>query len=219
MFEKKIVYHVNDLPDNFFARGDVAIDTETMGLSTCRDRLCVVQLYFSQEENVVHVVHFKSNCEKGNNARIQAPNLTRILETDNLLKVYHFARFDLAILQYTFHVHIKNVYCTKVASRIARTYTQSHGLKDLCLDLLHIKISKQQQTSYWGAEDLTKEQLEYATNDVIFLHQLRAVLDGMLRREGRLDIAQGCFDFLPIRARMDILGWNDSVLAYKCVTD
>ncbi len=206
----KIVYYANDLPDDFVAIGDVAIDTEAMGLCIGRDRLCLVQLYFRQGDDSVHLVHFKDK-------HYNAPNLVRILTNNNLLKIFHFARFDLAILQYSLNICIENIYCTKVASRIARTYTRSHGLKDLCSDLLGVKLSKLQQTSDWGTYDLTHQQKEYAAYDVIFLPQLKIILDDILKREKRLDIAQGCFDFLPIRARMDFMGgWQESILAYKC---
>lgn len=210
MPKREIIVHTNDLPCDFVARGDLAIDTEAMGLHIGRDRLCLVQLYCSHDTtDTVHMVHFKGDM-------YDAPNLKRILTANTILKVFHFARFDLGILQHTFNISIENIYCTKTASRIARTYVQHHGLRDLCAELLQVKISKQQQTSDWGSGQFTQEQIEYAANDVIFLHRLKEILDTMLEREGRMGIANKCFAFLPTRAYMDVLGWPDSILAHKC---
>lgn len=216
-------YYVNDIPDDLKIGNNIAIDTEAMGLNNNRDRLCLVQ--FSFEEGEAHLVHFtKPKSEKSTNPNIQsyceksdysmAKNLRKILVDPKILKIFHFARFDVAILQHYLNIKIENIFCTKIASRLVRTYTENHGLKDLCEELLNIKISKQQQSSDWGREILTKEQMEYASKDVIYLHQLMIKLNHMLEREGRSDIAKKCFEFIPTRASLDVGGWSDSILNY-----
>jgi len=206
MANKTLVYHVDDLPDSIKVSEVIAVDTEAMGLNNHRDRLCLVQL--SSGDGVVHLIHFKSS------SKYSAPNLKRILENDKVLKVFHFARFDVAILQRYLSVEINSIYCTKIASRLARTYTDCHGLKDLCMDLLGIRLSKQQRLSDWGSDTLTPEQLEYASNDVLYLHELREALDIMLAREGRSKIAKKCFESLPTIAYLDLLGWSENIFEH-----
>jgi ribonuclease D len=193
--------HKGDLPKDYFCGSAVAIDTETLGLNPHRDRLCLVQL--SGGDGSADLVQI----ERG---QTKAPHLTRLLETNEVAKIFHFGRFDLAILQKTFGIRTCNVYCTKIASRLTRTYTDRHGLKDLVRELLGVDISKQQQSSDWGASALTEAQLNYAASDVLHLHALREKLDVMLARENRLQLAQECFGFLPARAELDLLGWPDT---------
>lgn len=196
-----ITLHQGDLPDGLSLGAVVAVDTETMGLKTPRDRLCVVQL--SAGDGHAHLVQFQAG--KG----YAAPNLKRLLADPKVLKLFHFARFDLAAIKHYLGVDCAPVYCTRTASRLVRTFTDRHGLKDLCRDLLGVEISKQEQSSDWGAAALTEAQQRYAASDVLHLHQLKAVLDGMLAREGRTALAQACFDFLPHRAALDLAGWPD----------
>jgi len=191
----------NDLPDGLDLGPVVAIDCETMGLNPHRDRLCVIQM--SGGDGHSHIVQV----EKG---QTEAPNLCAMLENPEVLKLFHFGRFDIAALYHAFGALAAPVYCTKIASRLVRTYTDRHGLKNLCQELLGIDISKQQQMSDWGAETLTEAQLDYAASDVLYLHQLRAALDARLEREGRTEMAQACFDFLPMRARLDLAGWPET---------
>ncbi|HMQ40875.1 MAG TPA: ribonuclease D [Paracoccus sp. (in: a-proteobacteria)] len=190
----------NDLPDGLDLGPVVAIDTETMGLDPRRDRLCLVQM--SSGDGDAHLVQIA----KG---QTDAPNLTRMLADPGVLKLFHFGRFDIAALENTFGVVTAPVWCTKIASKLVRTYTDRHGLKYLLQSLSDVDISKQQQTSDWGAEELTPAQLEYAASDVLYLHRLKEVLEAMLHREGRAELAQACFDFLPTRAHLDLLGWGD----------
>ena len=190
-----------DLPDNLDLGRVVAIDCETMGLNPKRDRLCVVQL--SSGDGNAHLVQVS----KG---QTSAPNLCRMLEDPNVLKLLHFGRFDIAAIFEAFGVLTAPVYCTKIASRLIRTYTDRHGLKNLLQELLAIDISKQQQSSDWGAKRLSKAQIEYAASDVLYLHQLRESLNHMLIREGRMEVAKSCFDFLPTRAQLDLAGWPDT---------
>lgn len=190
-----------DLPDGLDLGPVVALDCETMGLHPYRDRLCLVQL--SAGDGDAHLVQI----EKG---QTRAPNLERMLADPAVLKLFHFGRFDIAALDHAFDVLTAPVYCTKIASKLTRTYTDRHGLKNLLDELLGIDISKQQQTSDWGAETLTEAQLDYAASDVLYLHRLREVLDQRLAREGRAEIAQACFDFLPMRARLDLAGWPET---------
>jgi ribonuclease D len=190
-----------DLPDGLDLGPIVAIDCETMGLNPKRDRLCVVQL--SSGDGHAHLVQVA----KGQTA---APNLCRMLEDPNVLKLFHFGRFDIAAMKAAFGALTAPVYCTKIASRMTRTYTDRHGLKNLLQELLSVDISKQQQSSDWGAARLSKAQVEYAASDVLYLHELRERLNEMLIREGRMDLAQSCFDFLPTRAELDLAGWPDS---------
>ncbi|MEM6304837.1 MAG: ribonuclease D [Pseudomonadota bacterium] len=191
----------NDLPDGLDLGPEVAIDCETMGLRPHRDRLCVVQL--SGGDGNAHLVQIA----KGQTA---APNLCAILENPDVLKLFHFGRFDIAALLNTFGALTAPVYCTKIASRLVRTYTDRHGLAKLLSELLDIDISKQQQSSDWGAASLTDAQVSYAASDVLYLHQLRDRLSEMLVREDRMELAQTCFDFLPTRARLDLMGWPDT---------
>ncbi len=193
--------HLNDLPDDLDLGPVVAIDSETMGLQPHRDRLCVVQL--SAGDGDAHMVQVSQD-------QTEAPNLTRLLANPGQLKLFHFGRFDIAVLQHRFGVQTTPVYCTKIASRLVRTYTDRHGLKNLLQELLGIDISKQQQSSDWGAGTLTEAQLEYAASDVLYLHQLKEALDKMLAREGRSELAKACFDFLPTRAALDLAGWPDT---------
>jgi ribonuclease D len=189
-----------DLPHGRFAGARVvAIDTETLGLNPYRDRLCLVQL--SAGDGRAALVQFQG--------RYEAPELTRLLADESVLKLFHFGRFDMAVLKHFFGVMPRPVYCTKVASKLARTFTDRHGLKDLCRELLGIELSKQQQSSDWGAPVLTQEQLNYAASDVLHLHALREKLDAMLKREGRDGLAQACFEFLPVRAELDLRGWSE----------
>lgn len=192
--------HIRDLPDDLDLGPVVAIDCETMGLNPHRDRLCVVQL--SSGDGNAHLVQI----QKG---QTEAPNLTRMLADPDVLKLFHFGRFDIAALLSTFGVVTAPVYCTKIASKLVRTYTDRHGLKNLLEELLRVDISKQQQQTDWGAASLTEAQLDYAASDVLYLHRLREKLDARLKREGRSDLAQACFDFLPVRARLDLAGWPE----------
>ncbi len=196
--------HQGDLPSDLDLGPVVAVDTETMGLNPLRDRLCLVQL--SAGDGVCHAVQIPW-APAG--ARHGAPQLERLLADDRVLKIFHFARFDLAALSQHLGVACRPVYCTKVASRLARTFTDRHGLKDLCRELLGIDLSKQQQSSDWGAPELTPEQLRYAASDVLHLHALRDRLDEMLEREGRRELAEACFRFLPSRAALDLAGWGE----------
>src|SRR6185312_7919671 len=192
--------HRGDLPDISAYKGAVAIDTETMGLDPHRDRLCVVQL--SPGDGSADVVQIAPGQDR-------APNIERLLADPSLTKLFHFGRFDIGILAKTFGVMARPVYCTKIASRLARTYTDKHGLKDLARELIGIDLSKQQQLSDWGAEELTDAQVAYAASDVLHLHALRDRLDAMLAREGRTELAAACFGFLPERVRLDLAGWAD----------
>jgi len=196
----KIRLHKDDLPAGLDLGPAVAVDTETLGLVPARDRLCLVQL--SSGDGSAHLVQFRRD-------RYEAPNLKKLLADAGVLKLYHFARFDLATMRRYLGVLAAPVYCTRTASKLARTYTDKHGLKDLVKELLDIDLSKQQQSSDWGAENLTEQQLAYAANDVAFLHRLKASLDQMLIREGRMELAQACFTFLPARAELDLAGWGD----------
>ena len=194
-------FHEEDLPEGVLAPGPVAVDTEAMGLHPERDRLCVVQI--SDGGGDEHLVRFSPGSDYA------APNLKAVLADPGRLKLYHFARFDLAIMEAYLGVMAEPVYCTKTASRLIRTYTDRHGLKELIRELLGTDISKQQQSSDWGAPELSDAQKEYAASDVRYLHQLRERLDERLAREGRTALAQACFDFLPHRARLDLAGWPE----------
>lgn len=193
-------YHLGDLPDSVDLGPVVAVDSETMGLSLVRDRLCVVQL--SSGDGHAHVVHFPDS-------RYDAPNLKRLFADPGVTKLFHYARFDVAMVRRYLGVRCQPVWCTKIASKLTRTNTDRHGLKDLCRELIGVELSKQQQTSDWGAAELTAEQLAYAASDVLYLHQLKAKLEVLLDREGRRDLAEACFRFLPDRAELDLLGWQD----------
>ena len=189
----------NDLPDGLDLGPVVAIDTETMGLNPHRDRLCLVQL--CSGDGQAHLVQMVDGYD--------APNLKKLLTDPNTLKLFHFARFDVAVMKKYLGVVTAPIYCTKIASRLVRTFTDRHGLKDLVRDLLGVEISKQMQSSDWGAETLSPEQLKYAASDVLHLHAMREKLDQMLARENRTELAQACFDFLPVRAELDLAGWEE----------
>jgi len=193
--------HKNDLPDGLDLGPVVALDFETMGLRPHRDRLCLVQL--SSGDGDAHMVQISQD-------QREAPNLTRMLTNPDQTKLFHFGRFDIAVLLHRFGVLTTPVYCTKIASRLVRTYTDRHGLKYLLQELLGVDISKQQQSSDWGAADLSDAQLAYAASDVLYLHRLKDALDANLAREGRVEMAQACFDFLPQRAVLDLAGWADT---------
>lgn len=192
--------HKNDLPDGLTLGPVVAIDTETMGLDPRRDRLCVVQL--SSGDGHAHLVQIARG-------QTRAPNLERLLADPAVLKLFHFGRFDIAAMKNAFGVTTAPVWCTKIASKLVRTFTDRHGLKYLLQELVGVDVSKQQQMSDWGAEDLTEAQKEYAASDVLYLHRLKDALEVRLIREGRMDLAQRCFDFLPTRAELDLLGWQE----------
>ncbi len=195
-------FHEEDLPAGVFAPGAaLAVDTETMGLITPRDRLCVVQI--SDGHGDEHLIRF------GPNSVYAAPNLRAVLADPDRLKLYHFARFDLAAIRHYLGVVAAPVYCTKIASRLIRTYTDRHGLKELVRELLGVDVSKQQQSSDWGASDLSDAQKDYAASDVRYLHAMKEKLDERLIREGRMALAQACFDFLPARAELDLAGWPE----------
>ena len=194
-------FHEEDLPEGVLADGPIAVDTETMGLVTPRDRLCLVQISDGGADE--HLVRFSPGSD------FAAPNLKAVLGDTNRLKLYHFARFDLAAIEYYLGVVAAPVFCTKIASKLTRTYTDRHGLKNLVEELLGETISKQQQSSDWGGPELNEGQRGYAASDVRYLHRLKAVFEERLAREGRSAMAQACFDFLPTRARLDIAGWGD----------
>lgn len=190
--------HHNDLPDGLTFVDAVAVDSEAMGLHPHRDRLCVVQL--SGGDGVCHLVKFAVGvCE--------APNLKRLMEDETIVKIFHYARFDIALLKFALGIHVNPLYCTKIASQLARTYTEHHGYKNVCAELVGVDISKEQQSSDWGAETLSDKQLLYAATDVLYLHTIREKLDEMLVREGRSHLARACFEFLPTRAALDLEGW------------
>lgn len=193
-----ITLYKNDIPAGLDFGASVAIDTETLGLNPARDPLCVVQL--SKGDGKAHVVQL-------NRETYDAPNLKKLLSNPKILKIFHFARFDIAVSKVYLGVECSAIYCTRTASKLTRTYTDKHGLRDVCKELLGVELNKQQQSSDWGAEKLTQEQLNYAANDVLHLHALKTKLDEMLAREGRTELAQKCFDFLPVRAELDLAGW------------
>lgn len=190
-----------DLPDDLDLGPIVAIDSETMGLIPHRDRLCVIQL--SSGDGNAHLIQIAQD-------QTEAPNLCKMLANPDQIKLFHYGRFDIAVMENRFGVRTTPVYCTKIASKLIRTYTDRHGLKNLLQELLKIDVSKQQQSSDWGAVTLTKEQIAYAASDVLYLHRLKEELDMRLAREGRTELAQACFEFLPYRAKLDLLGWPDT---------
>ena len=195
----KIKYYENDLPDSLDLGNLVAIDTETMGLNPARDRLCLVQL--SSGNGTCHLV-------KIIDLRKKPKNLLKLLNNVKVQKIFHFARFDVAVLKHTYDINIKNIYCTKIASKLARTYTDKHGYKDLCRELLNETISKVEQSSDWGGK-LSKDQKEYAASDVLHLHKIKKKLDAILERENRINLANSCFEFLSHRTDLDLYGWQD----------
>ena len=200
----KVYLHKNDLPDSLKFPKEVAVDSETTGLSLVRDRLCLLQIAVSRDE--CHLIKFeKADFE----TKVTAKNLINLFENEKVLKVFHYARFDLAVIKKAFGVNCKNVFCTKIASKLVRTYTDKHGLKDLCKELLDKDLNKTQQSSDWSAKELSSNQLKYASNDVIFLVELKQILELMLKREGRYELSKELFGFLSTRVDLDFLGWND----------
>ena len=196
----------NDLDDGIVFRGNVAIDTEAMGLDPARDRLCLIQIFDGETD--CHMVQFE-------NSNTESPNLIKLLNDENTQKIFHYARFDMAALKHALKIDVKNVYCTKIASKIARTYTNNHGLKDLCKELLGVEISKKQQSSDWGNSNLSKEQIAYAANDVIYLHQIKNKLDEMLVREDRQLLVDACLSFLPTWVELDLRGWENDIFSHS----
>jgi len=196
----RIYLHKNDLDQELHVEGSIAIDTEAMGLNIKRDRLCVVQL--STGNSDCHVIHMEPGKE------YHAPRLVALLQNPQVTKIFHYARFDVAILNHYLGVVTTPTYCTKVASKLARTYTDKHGLKDLCADLLGIEMSKEERLTDWGSDRLTEAQLSYAATDVLYLHQLKEKLDHMLMREKRMDLARKCFEFIPTCVELDLDGWD-----------
>lgn len=196
-----ITLHEGDLPKDVKFSDSIAVDTEAMGLNNHRDRLCLVQL--SGGDGTAHLVRFEKD-------KYDAPNLKKLLADQKTTKIFHYARFDVSIIKEYLDVECTPLYCTKIASTLARTYTDKHSLKELCRELLSIDMSKQQQSSDWGANTLTNDQQTYAANDVLHLHAIREKLDMMLKREGRLEMAQKCFDFVPVRADLDLAGWLET---------
>lgn len=190
--------HKNDLPEGVAFTGAVAVDSEAMGLNPMRDRLCVVQL--SGGDGVCHLVKFDVGVTR-------APNLQRLMEDPAVVKIFHFARFDIMLLRHALGIRVNPIYCTKIASKLARTYTDRHGYKDVCRELAGVEVSKEQQSSDWGADRLSDDQLLYAATDVLYLHKVRDKLNAMLAREGRTELARQCFEFLPTRAELDLAGW------------
>jgi ribonuclease D len=190
----------NDLPDELNLGPVVAIDTETMGLNPIRDRLCIIQ--FSSGDGNAHIVQIEPGMTR-------SPNICKILKDQNKIKLFHYARFDIAILRYHFNIDASPIYCTKIASKLVRTYSDKHGLKNLLREMLSIDISKKEQSSDWGAKILTKSQIEYAANDVLYLHRLMDELNMRLKREKRQYIAEACFNFLPTRSALDLAGWSE----------
>ena len=195
----KINFYKGDLPSSYKANNIIGLDSETMGLNPKRDKLCLVQI--SNGDEVCHLVKIDLSTEKPH-------NLIKILKNNKIQKIFHYARFDVAVFKHNFKINIKNIYCTKIASKLVRTYTDKHGYKDLCSELLGKSISKTEQSSDWGGE-LTKEQQKYAATDVLYLHKIKDKLDSMLLREKRSKLAKACFDFIPYRTDLDINGWSD----------
>ena len=197
---------MGDLPPNLDLGTVVAIDSETMGLKPHRDRLCLIQL--SSGDGNAHLVKFEQQ-------NYNAPNLVKLLENSDITKIFHYARFDVAVINKYLQVQIDSIYCTKIASKLVRTYTDKHGLKDLCKELLRLDLSKQQQSSDWGAKDLTEEQKIYAASDVLYLHKIKEILDQRLLREGRNELADFCFKFLQTRASLDLIGFeNEDIFSH-----
>ena len=196
----------NDLDDGIVFKGNVAIDTEAMGLDPARDRLCLIQIFDGETD--CHMVQFE-------NSNTDSPNLIKLLNDEKIEKIFHYARFDMAALKHALKIDVKNVYCTQNASKIARTYTNNHGLKDLCKELLGVEISKKQQSSDWGNSNLSKEQIAYAANDVIYLHQIKDRLDEMLIRENRQLLVDACLSFLPTRVDLDLRGWENDIFSHS----
>ena len=195
----------NDLPDNISFGYSIAIDTETTGLNLKRDRLCVIQI--SSGDGNAHLVQFEKN-------NYSAPNLKKLLNDKKVLKIFHFARFDLAVLKQHLGLEVQNIYCTKIASKLVRTYSDAHGLKSLCKELINVELSKEQQSSDWASETISEKQIEYAAADVLYLHRLKEKLDEMLKREGRFKIADQCFQFLQTRRELDLSGFESDIFSH-----
>ena len=195
----KITVHQNDLPSDLNFGLSVAIDTETMGLNPIRDKLCLIQI--SKGNNVWHLIKINNNNKP--------KNLIKILKNNKIQKIFHYARFDVAILKFTYGVNIKNIFCTKIASKLVRTYTDKHGYKDLCKELLNKEISKKEQTTDWGKKNLSTAQKKYAATDVLYLHQIKNELDKILSREKRIKLANSCFKFIKHRTDLDLIGWSE----------
>jgi ribonuclease D len=204
---ENIFFHEQDLPTGIDFGSSVAVDTETMGLNLNRDRLCLVQL--SSGDGTAHLVRFKNDYD--------APNLKKLLENKSVLKIFHFARFDIAALYKYLGAEVSPVYCTKIVSKLVRTNTDAHSLKTLCAELLGIELEKESQCSDWGADTLTDTQLKYAAGDVLYLHKIKKELDKRLAREGREELAAECFNFLPTRAKLDVLGFNGDIFSHASV--
>lgn len=200
MAADKIQFFKDDIPSDLVISGDLAIDTEAMGLNNLRDRLCLVQI--GDQLGNIYLIQIDKEIK-------ECPNLRKLLENPQTQKIMHFARFDVAVIMHYLNIEMENIFCTKIASRLVRTYTDMHGLKELCREFLGIQISKQQQSSDWGQEELSKDQKLYAASDVIYLHKLRDLLTDLLIREERIDLAKNCFKFIPTRARLDIAGWPE----------
>ena len=196
----KIKLHKNDLPENIKLNNSIAIDTEAMGLNYLRDRLCLVQL--TDNNGTCHLIKIESKLYK-------PTNLIKILKNKKIVKIFHYARFDVALLKHSFSVNIENIYCTKIASKLARTYTDKHGYKDLCKELLNKEISKTEQTTNWGQKKLSLAQQKYAATDVFYLHKIKEKLDKILIKENRMNLAKNCFNFIKTRTELDLLGWSD----------
>ena len=193
--------HKGDIPANLNFGSIVAVDTETLGLNPIRDPLCLVQL--SAGDGNAHIVQLDRKTYK-------APNLAKLLSNPKIIKIFHFARFDVGVIKHYMNIACTPIYCTRTASKLTRTYTDKHGLREVCREMLGIEMNKQYQASDWGAENLSDEQIQYASSDVLYLHKLKQGFDVMLEREGRTELAQKCFDFLPVRAELDLAGWADS---------
>lgn len=193
-------FYKNDIPTNLDFGNSIAIDTETMGLNVIRDRLCLIQI--SKGDGNAHIVQFEQN-------NYHSPNLKKLLSNDSIEKIFHFARFDMATIKYYLNIDITNIYCTKIASKLTRTYTDSHGLKSICEELLNIEISKKQQSSDWGNFEISEKQIDYAASDVLYLHALKDKLNKMLIRENREQIFKNCISFLPTRINLDINGFSN----------
>ncbi len=202
--ESKIYLHNNDLPNNIQPPKIISVDTETTGLSLIRDRLCMVQIAFSKTE--CHLIKFDKDFFDRTTKRHKVRD---ILKDEKIEKIFHFARFDIAMLNKFLKLDLKNIFCTKIASKLVRTYTDKHGLRDLCKELLNIDLNKSQQSSDWSSENLSESQIKYASYDVIFLFELKSILEKMLKREERFDIAKSCFQFLPTRVKLDFLDWHN----------
>ena len=198
--ESKIYLHENDLPKNIEYPQIISIDTETTGLSLVRDRLCLIQIAFSKQE--CHLVKFSNDIKN-------FPEIEKMLKNEKVKKIFHYARFDVAMINKFLKIDLKNIFCTKIASKLVRTYTDKHGLRDLCRELLHVDLNKSQQSSDWSSSNLSDSQIKYASYDVIFLFELKLILEKMLEREGRSNLAQSAFEFLPTRIKLDFLDWHD----------